>query len=88
LEDGRDYAWTPATMHNSDHEERLFIGCVDDEVTADRCKTKRTRSEIGPLMALERKRNDSANRFQNILADAASSFDVVIGDKFPNIADI
>ncbi len=62
-----DHAWTAPTVKHRDHDERLFLWYVGNQVIPHSLKSKRSGGEIGAVMALAGKGCECADCFVNLL---------------------
>jgi len=75
-------------VKHTDHEERLFIGCVCDEILAYGLKPQCSPTQIGPLVTLVGERNQRANRVEYLFDDTIRGAEIFTGNVFPDVVKI
>ena len=75
-------------MQHGNHEQRIFVRSIGDQVVERRYESQRPQGKVWPLMPLVGKRNKIANSFINVLPYPVSSIEIVFGDEFPNIVKV
>jgi len=84
----RDHAWTAPTVQHRDHDERLFLWYVGNQVIPHSLKSKRSGGEIGTVMALARERYECADCFVNLLAYAVGCVEAIGRNIFPDFVEV
>jgi hypothetical protein len=74
-------AWTAAAMQHGNHEQRVFVRSIGDQVVAHRYEPQGSQGKVGPPMPLVGKWDKIANSIANVLA--VGGIKPVFGDEFP-----
>jgi hypothetical protein len=68
-------------MQHSEHQKRLFVRCVGDDVVAYGLEPQGLCGEVRSLVSLVRKRHQLANGVQNVFTYTPSSQRIILNDK-------
>ena len=75
-------------MKHRDHDERLFLWYVGNQVIPHSLKSKRSGGEIGAVMALAGKGYECADCFVNLLAYAVGCVEAIRRNIFPDFVEV